>query len=151
VADRVSDKRAELESVVVAEEEGLEEAHRTRALKESRFVANAVLLGDRRKFIGALIVPDLGAIENHLASGRRQESPDPAAAQDLLARPEVLRLIQQEVDRVNERLATYEQVRRFVLLDRDLSAEAGELTPTLKVRRRVLLETRREAIQTLYG
>jgi long-chain acyl-CoA synthetase len=120
------------------------------ALKESRFVANAVLLGDRRKFIGALIVPDLGAIENHLASARRQESPDSAAAKDLLALPEVLRLIQQEVDRVNERLATYEQVRRFVLLDRDLSAEAGELTPTLKVRRRVLLETRREAIETLY-
>jgi long-chain acyl-CoA synthetase len=120
------------------------------ALKESRYIANAVLLGDRRKYIGALIVPDLAAIENQLSAGGGEKVPRAATSSDLLKRPEVLALIQEEVDRVNGRLASYEQIRRFVLLDRDLSAEAGELTPTLKVRRRTLLETRREAIAAIY-
>ena len=120
------------------------------ALKESRYIANAVLLGDRRNYIGALIVPDFGAIENHLSAGGGEKVSWAAAPPDLLKRPEVLALIQGEVDRVNGRLAAYEQIRRFVLLDRDLSAEAGELTPTLKVRRRVILETRRGAIEALF-
>jgi long-chain acyl-CoA synthetase len=118
------------------------------ALKESRYIANAVLLGDRRHYIGALIVPDFGALRNHLQ--RDGSGAGEGESADLIARPEVLALIQAEVDRVNGRLAPYEQVRRFVLLDQDLTSEAGELTPTLKVRRRILVQTRRAAIEALY-
>jgi long-chain acyl-CoA synthetase len=118
------------------------------ALKESRYIANAVLIGDRRKYIGALIVPDIGAIANHLGQEDHGRAADPG--QEILRRPEALALIQQEVDRVNEPRPSYEQIRRFVLLDRDLSAEDGELTPTMKVRRRILLQTRREAVEILF-
>jgi long-chain acyl-CoA synthetase len=116
-------------------------------LKTSRWVSEAVLLGDRRPYVVALLVPNFANLE-HEARARAWPHTTPA---ELLARPEVRTLYQSELDRLNAGLAPFEQVKTFGLLDRELSAEAGEVTPTLKVRRRIIAERFSDMIQNLYS
>jgi long-chain acyl-CoA synthetase len=106
-----------------------------------------VLLGDRRPFVVALLVPNFVTLEaESKARGWTHTTPH-----ELLARPEVRALYQAEVDRLNANLAHFEQVKTFALLERELSLEAGEMTPTLKVRRRVIVERFSDIIENLYS
>ncbi|MGH7730514.1 MAG: AMP-dependent synthetase/ligase [Candidatus Eiseniibacteriota bacterium] len=116
-------------------------------LKASPWVSEAVLLGDRRPYVTCLIVPDFAALEAE-AKARGWTAATP---RELLDRPDVLALYQAELDRMNADLAPFEQVKRFALLDRELSQEAGELTPTLKVKRKVVMERLAPAIEELYA
>ncbi|MBI5708787.1 MAG: long-chain fatty acid--CoA ligase [Candidatus Eisenbacteria bacterium] len=115
-------------------------------LKASRWVTEAVLIGDRRPCVAALIVPNFERLEQ-LAKAQGWSH---ATRAELLARPEVRGIYQRRVDRLNAGLAPFEQVKTFALLDRDLTLEAGELTPTLKVKRRILMEKFRDVIEQLY-
>ncbi|HEX8065568.1 MAG TPA: long-chain fatty acid--CoA ligase [Thermoleophilaceae bacterium] len=114
-------------------------------LRESRWVGQAVVIGERRPYLVALIALDpdeLGALAE-LAGAE----PDLAA---LAAHPRVREEVGRAVERVNARLARAEQVKRFAVLDADLTQESGELTPTMKVRRSVVQERRAAAIEELY-
>ncbi|HEY8427851.1 MAG TPA: AMP-binding protein, partial [Sandaracinaceae bacterium] len=114
-------------------------------LMQSRVIARAIVLGDRRKFPVALIVPD--------GDGVRAWAAEIGLGGDLgsLSRhPKVRALIAAEVERVNQGLASFEQVKRFEILDRDLTLERGELTPTGKVRRRVVTEHFADLVDMLY-
>lgn len=104
------------------------------ALKASRYISEALVVGDRRPFLVALLTLNHGEV-------------DRVAPTDGEARA----LIEGEVAAVNRRLGRVEQVRRFAVLHRDLSLEASELTPTLKVRRHVCGEHFRDEIERLYG
>ena len=116
-------------------------------LKASKWVTEAVLIGDGRPCIVALIVPNLERLE---ATARRHGWPF-ASRRELLARPEVLGIVQRRVDRLNATLAPFEQIKRFALLDHELTQEGGELTPTLKVRRRVIDARCADLIESLYA
>jgi long-chain acyl-CoA synthetase len=113
-------------------------------LKASPYIAEVVLLGDRRPTVGALIVPNFDALRAREGMAERNNA-------DLAADPEVRQLIRNEIDRLSEDLAEFEQVKRFVLLDRELTLEAGEMTPTLKTRRAVILQHFADAVRQLYG
>ncbi len=104
-------------------------------LKSSRYVSQAIVLGDRRPYVAALLTLD----QEELAKWRADGGGDEAA------------LVQGIVDEVNEHRSRYEQIKRFEVLPRDLSTEAGELTPTLKLRRRVVQEHFADAIERLYA
>jgi long-chain acyl-CoA synthetase len=69
---------------------------------------------------------------------------------ELLERPEIHALYQKVIDGVNEGLARFEQIKQFALLDRELTQESGELTPTLKVRRKIIMERYAPTIERLY-
>jgi long-chain acyl-CoA synthetase len=116
-------------------------------LKTSKWVSEAVLIGDARPYVVALLVPHFSNLE---AEARANGWPS-ANADELLARPEVRALYQTEVDRVNGDLARFEQIKSFTLLDRELTQDAGELTPTLKVKRRVIAERFGNEIEALYA
>ena len=116
-------------------------------LRADRFIAQAVVIGERRHFISALIVPDAEQLRAW-AAYKGIEVADPAA---LARHPRVVDLIERRVAAVNEHLPRYEQVRRFRLLDREFSQEAGEITPTLKPRRKVIEEHFRAEIEALYA
>ena len=116
-------------------------------LKASPWVAESVMLGDRRPYVVCLIVPDFAALDGE-AKTRGWTS---ATRRELLDRPEVRSLYQAELDRMNADLAPFEQVKRFLLLDRELSQESGELTPSLKVKRKVVVEHFASAIEQLYA
>ena len=116
------------------------------ALRESRFVQSAVVLGDRRKFCIALVVPRYEALESW-ASERHLSFP---ARHDLLTSVPVRELFESELARVNTGKAPYETIKKFALLDRDFTLADGELTPTLKVKRRVIEERHKALIDALF-
>ena len=117
-------------------------------LKRSPLVNEAVVLGDRRKYAAALLVPDFTALERRLRDLGRP--PHEGSRADLLARPDVVALYQEIVDALNIELSQYERIKRIALLPAEFSIETGELTPTLKVKRKVIEERWREQIERLY-
>jgi long-chain acyl-CoA synthetase len=116
-------------------------------LRADRFIAQAVVVGDRRNFIAALLVPDFEMLRSY-ALHKGLGLIEPA---DLLKDARVLDLFARRVAAINETLPRYERIRRFRLLDRDFTADAGELTPTLKPRRKVIEERYRAVIEELYA
>jgi long-chain acyl-CoA synthetase len=116
-------------------------------LKHSPFISEAVLVGNRRPFISLLIVPNFVRLQAWAVTAGVTER-DHAR---LLALPQVHALYQGVVDGVNEGLAQFERVKSFRLLDRELSIAEGDLTPTLKVRRKIVEERYREQIDAMYG
>jgi len=116
-------------------------------LRADRFIGQAVVLGDRRHFISALLVPDFEMLRSYaLHKGLGVIEPV-----DLLRHPRVLDLFTRRVAAINETLARYERIRKFRLLDRDFTVEAGEMTPTLKPRRKVIEERYRAVIEDMYA
>jgi long-chain acyl-CoA synthetase len=103
------------------------------ALRENRWIANAVAYGDRRPYLVALVTLDPDEVPK-LAQQLGIPAEPGSIATDARVRAE----IQQVFDRVNQRFARIEQIKRFAILDRDLTQQDGELTPTLKVKRSVV-------------
>jgi long-chain acyl-CoA synthetase len=104
-------------------------------LKNSRYISQALVIGDRRPYVAALITLD----ELELAKWRDEGGED------------VNELVQGVVDGVNAHRSRYEQIKRFEILSRDFTAEEDEITPTLKLRRRVVQEHFADAIDRLYA
>jgi len=115
-------------------------------LKSDRFISQAVLIGDRRKFISALIYPDPAWIESY-AKHKQIAYRDPG---ELMRNPRVLDLLRRRIEQVMQGRPSYEVVKQFRLLPAELTLEAGELTPTLKVKRRVVEEKYRGLIDSMY-
>jgi long-chain acyl-CoA synthetase len=105
------------------------------ALKTSKYVSQALVVGDRKPYVAALITLD----ENEVARWREVGGRD------------VNELVQGIVDEVNADRSRFEQIKRFAILPRDFSAEEGEVTPTLKLKRRVVKEHFADAIESLYA
>ena len=118
-------------------------------LKRSPIVGEAVVLGDRRKYAAALIIPDFKALDRRLQDLGRP--PHQGSRQDLLARSDVVTLYQEIVDALNRDLSQFERIKRIALLPAEFSIESGELTPTLKVKRKVVEERYRQEIEKLYA
>jgi long-chain acyl-CoA synthetase len=116
------------------------------AVGRDGFIDQVVTIGDRRKYIVALVVPNFEALERWadergLETGNREE---------LVDHPEVRALFSERIAAQSEDLAQYERIQRFALLPGELTMEAGELTPTLKVRRAIVEERYSETIEKLY-
>jgi long-chain acyl-CoA synthetase len=115
-------------------------------LKANPYIQNAVVVGGSRKFISALIVPDFVKLEGY---ARANAIPFRDRA-DLCAREEIRNFILAEANRATPDLASYERIKKVALLERDFEIEAGEITPTLKVRRSVVEATYKPVIDLLY-
>ena len=116
-------------------------------LKMDPLVSEAVLIGEQRKFPAALLVPDFARLEARFAAMKLRAS----SREELVRHPEVLRLYQEVLDRLNGSLAQFERVKRFALLPTEFTMERGELTPTMKVRRQVVEQHWRPLIDTIYA
>ena len=115
-------------------------------LKFSPYVTDAVVIGDKRAFLTAIVMIDQENVERFA-----QERDIPFSNYASLTRaPEILELIQAEVDRVNKQFARVEQVKKFFLLDRQLTAEDEELTPTMKLKRKLVQTKYAEQIEAMY-
>jgi long-chain acyl-CoA synthetase len=117
------------------------------ALKLQPHIANACLLGEQRSYIATLLVPNWEALEtfalkNGIAHADRER---------LVSDPRVVSLFEREVEAVNARLSRYEQIKTFWVLAADWTVESGELTPSLKIKRRVIADKFRPAIEKLYA
>ncbi len=116
-------------------------------LKANPLILNAVLVGDSYKFISALIVPNFANVE----AAARAQGKTFASQEQIAADPWVHDLIGREVAAINAKLAQYETIKRFALLDHDFSFDGGQLTYTLKLKRRVIAERYTRIIEGLYA
>ena len=116
-------------------------------LKFSPYIAEAVAFGDGRAFVAAIVAIDLGTVGNW--AERRGLAY--TSFQDLSAKPEIRRLIGEEIARCNAGLPAAVQIRRFLLLNKEFDADDSEITRTRKVRRRFIAEKYAAAIEALYG
>ncbi|MDT8272667.1 MAG: long-chain fatty acid--CoA ligase, partial [Desulfomonilia bacterium] len=110
------------------------------------FIEQAIVIGDQRNYLTALIVPDL----KELKTFARRNSLPYETEEDLVCHRIIIDLIQAEVNAVNDTLPRYEQIKYFTLLDRPFTEQDGELTPTLKLKRTMILEKYRERIDQMY-
>ncbi len=115
-------------------------------LRASRFVSQAVLIGSERKFPAALIVPNFEMLRSYA----ELKGLDIATDVDFCKHPRILDLFERQIEAMTPALAQFEKVKKFALLPNELTVESGELTPTLKVRRRIVDEKYRDVIGELY-
>jgi len=118
-----------------------------RIIRTSRFIASVMAYGDRRKFISALITLDPESVREWAV----QKGLGTDDLEELARHPKVQKLIEREVEERNRELASYETLKRFHLLAVDFSIEGGELTPTLKIKRKVVIEKHLDALEALYA
>jgi long-chain acyl-CoA synthetase len=126
---RITDRKKDL--IITAGGKNIAPQNLENALKSSRFVSQAIVVGDRRPYVTALLTLDEAEVTS---SGRDRQQ-----------------LAQELVDAVNSDRTRVEQIKRFVILPRDFSQEEGEVTPTLKLRRRVIHDHFADEIERLYA
>jgi long-chain acyl-CoA synthetase len=112
----------------------------------SKYIDQFVLIGDRRMFLSAIIVPDFAALREYADSHRIEYRNN----NDLVNKREIYDLVDSDMSRFQKKLANYERVRKFTLLDHQFSIESGEITPSLKVRRKFVEERYSDLIDVMY-
>jgi long-chain acyl-CoA synthetase len=115
-------------------------------LKNSPFILNAIVVGDRRKFASVLIVPNADAIAAKAREEQREFSPSRVTSD-----PWAQELIGHELERLMESFAQYEKPKRFALIEKDFTYAGGELTYTMKLKRRVIEDRYKDVIARLYA
>jgi len=115
-------------------------------LKTNPYISSAVVIGDRRRFISALIVPNFEKLEAYA----RSKNIDFRDRTGLVTNEKVVQYMTAEVDRATPGLASYEKIKKIVLLDRDFEIEKGEITPTLKVKRNIIEKKYKDVLDALY-
>jgi len=133
--------------IITAGGKNITPANLENGLKQNRWISQAVVVGDRRPYLIALITLDPEEAPALAEQLGLEDASLPVLAQDEQVRAEV----QKAIDQVNSHVGPVEQIKRFEVLDHDLSQETGELTPTLKVKRNVVHEKFADVVDRVYG
>jgi len=116
------------------------------AVTAKPFLDQCCLIGDARKYLSALIVPDFQELHRFAKHNGIPQGSD----QEMIANDKIKELIKKQIDEVNETLPRYEQIKYYKVLDKPFSVESGELTPTLKLKRRIVVEKYKDDIENMY-
>lgn len=114
------------------------------ALMDTHMIEHAVVAGDGRNYLTALVTLDQDALKAFARSHG-------LAAEQLDRHPDVLKAVQLNIDHVNQSLARVAQIRKFAVLSSPMTVQGGELTPTLKVKRKIVLERNKHIVDSLYA
>jgi len=112
----------------------------------SKYIDQFVLIGDRRMFLSALIVPDYEALKEYADAHKIAYSSE----SELTGNEKIYKLIEDDMSKLQKKLANYERVRKFALLDKPFTIETGEITPSLKIKRKVVEEKYNYLIEQMY-
>ncbi len=116
-------------------------------IKGSPFVNQVVLVGNNRKFASALIVPDFESLKSY----SKHEGLNLKSSNEFCRSDKIIKLFELEIDQLTQTLSKYEKVKKIALLENELTVEGGEMTPTLKVKRRVIDEKYKDVIEKIYS
>jgi long-chain acyl-CoA synthetase len=141
---RITDRKKDL--IITAGGKNIAPANVENLIKADPVVSQAVVLGDRRKYLVALVALD----PDEARKAARALGVEGASTAELARHPAMRRRVQEAIERANRDLARYEQVKAFEVLPAELTVAEGELTPTLKVKRKVVEERYRDLIERLY-
>jgi len=142
---RITDRKKDI--IVTAGGKNIAPQFIENKLKSSIYINDAVIIGDRRKFISCLIMIDEDTVVKYAQDHKVQFS----TYRDLTQHAEINTLIWEEVKKVNESLSRVEQVKKFTILPKKLYEEDGEVTPTMKVKRKFVNEAFSDLIEAMYG
>jgi long-chain acyl-CoA synthetase len=115
-------------------------------LKGSQWISNAMAYGDNQKYITALITLNEAIFKDW---AKKNEVPNASIA-ELSKNEKVIKIIDNEVKTINSQLASYESIKKFALLPNDFTIESGEVTPSLKIKRKICAAKYKEYIDRLY-
>jgi long-chain acyl-CoA synthetase len=138
---RITDRKKDL--IVTSAGKNIAPQFVENILKTSRYVTQIVVVGNKRKFPSALIVPNRENVEQ-IAENRGM------ACSEMYRNPEILAEIQKDLDSLSGDLASFERVKKIALIDREFTIESGELTPSMKVRRNVVEKKYKDVIDGMY-
>jgi long-chain acyl-CoA synthetase len=141
---KITDRKKDI--IVTAGGKNITPQYIENKLKFSPYINDAVVIGDRRKFLSCLIMIDEDNVVKYAQDNKVQFS----TYKDLTRNPEILRLIQGEINKVNDSLSRVEQVKKFTILPKKLYEEDGEVTPTMKVKRKYVNEAFADLIEGMY-
>ena len=141
---KITDRKKDI--IVTAGGKNITPQYIENKLKSSIYINDAVVIGDRRKFLSSLIMIDEDNVVKYAQDKKIQFS----TYKDLTQAPEIQELIQGEVDKVNETLSRVESIRKFRVLPKKLYEEDGEVTPTMKVKRKSVNEAFKDLIDSMY-
>ncbi len=141
---KITDRKKDI--IVTAGGKNITPQYIENKLKASVYINDAVIIGDRRKFLSCLVMIDEDNVVKYAQDNKVQFS----TYYDLTQHPEINQLIQKEVDEVNETLARVENIRKFTILPKKLYEEDGEVTPTMKVKRKYVNEAFGDLIEAMY-
>jgi long-chain acyl-CoA synthetase len=142
---RITDRMKDI--IITAGGKNITPSELENELKFSPYVTDAVVIGDKRPYLTVIIMIDQENVEKYA-----QDNDVPFSNYASLTRaPEVQQLIQDEIDRVNKKFARVEQIKKFFLLDTQLSAEDEELTPTMKLKRKLVEKKYNPQIEAMYS
>ncbi|TXC78474.1 AMP-dependent synthetase/ligase [Luteibaculum oceani] len=116
--------------------------------KESRFIENVAVIGENQKFPAALVIPDFEFVKSWC---KEKSINIPGSNEELIQMKEVKDRIWEEVEKYNEQFGRWERVKKVKLLAKEFSIDGGELTPTLKLKRKVILEKYKDLIEEIYS
>jgi len=142
---RITDRKKDL--IITAGGKNIAPQHIENMLKASPYINDAVVIGDRRKFLTGLILID----EENVSQWAQDHRVPFTTYKDLATNEEVRELIKAEIEAVNDKLAQVERIKKHTVLDKRLEEEDGEVTPTLKVKRKKISEIYSEQIEAMYG
>ena len=115
--------------------------------KESPYIEQIMVIGENQKHAAAYIVPAFAEIKNWL----KAQNIEPKNHQEIIENKSVIKLIQDEVNRFNQDLGKVEQIKKFELIDHEWTVDGGELTPTLKPKRKIIMEKHKNLFNKIYG
>jgi len=141
---KITDRKKDI--IVTAGGKNITPQYIENKLKFSSYINDAVIIGDKRKFITSLIMIDEDNVVKYAQDHKVQFS----TYKDLTQDPEIIKLIQGEVNKVNDTLARVEQIKKFTILPKKLYEEDGEVTPTMKVKRKYVNEAFGDIIDNMY-
>jgi long-chain acyl-CoA synthetase len=141
---KITDRKKDL--IITAGGKNIAPQYIENLLKFCPYINDAVVIGDRRKFISALIVID----EENVVKYAQDRKVQFTTFASLTKAEEVLDLIQAEINNVNKQLARVENIRKFKILDKKLYTEDGEVTPTMKVKRKAINAQYKDVIESMY-
>ena len=116
-------------------------------LAQDKYIEQVAIIGDCRKYVTAIIIPAFKALREYA----RQKKIAFVTNADLIRNIDIRRLIQEHIDKIQQNLASYEKVKRFILLPHEFTVESGELTNTLKLRRPVINRRYASEIESMYS
>lgn len=141
---KITDRKKDL--IITAAGKNIAPQNIENLIKSDPYISQCVVHGDRRKFLSALLTLDRDEVEKFAKENRIHYS----VYDDLVKSDKVTLFIKQRLDALNKRLAKYETIKRFAILPADFSVESGELTPTLKVKRKIVNERYKDIFDGFY-
>jgi long-chain acyl-CoA synthetase len=140
---RITDRKKDI--IVTAGGKNVAPQNIENLMKQSAWVSQAMVYGDKRPYLVALVTLNVETVTRFAREKGIDGAPD-----TLVEHVEVRAEVQRAVDEVNSRLSSFETVKRFAILERDFTIEGGELTPTLKVKRKVVSDRYQKLLEELY-